>query len=162
MLFVIMSVSEDTEEALHDAEADADALFEAGSCTEVDVGDAAFVPSTSGCYELHFDTSADTSTYDIDVSGADHIVIFTEHNPVEFESDTHFLLTAAGEDIEAEHTVPEGDDDGHAGHDHGGSEDDAHAGHDHGGGDEPYEWAGIFDVSSVDSIQWVAQKVGGW
>ena len=181
MMFVVMSVSEDTEEALHGAEADADTLFETGSCTEVDVGDAAMVPSTSGCYELHFDTSVDTSTYDIDVSGVEHIVIFTEHLPTEFESDSHYLQTADGADVEPEHTVPEGDDDhadhdhddedDHAGHDHGDDAEDDHAGHDHGdeddhaghdhGEDEPYEWGGIFDVSEVDSIQWVAQKVDG-
>ena len=145
MGFVIMGVSSDSEDALEDAEGDADTLFDAGGCTEVDVGDAAIVPSTTGCYELHFDTSLDTSTYNIDITGLDYIVVFTEHFPTEFEYDTHFLLTAAGDDVEATHTHPEAGDDDHAGHDHGGS--------------EAYEWAGIFDVSDsapTNVVQWVS------
>ena len=126
MKFVIMAATSDSEEALEANEAYADALLEAGSCTELDAGDAA-IDTTMACYELHFDTSLDTSTYDIDVSGIDYITIFTEHDPSEFEADTHYLLTAAGDDVEAAHTLPEDgheDHDDHDGHDHG--EDDDH------------------------------------
>ena len=142
MKFIVLPSSSDSEEDLEAYEASADALLESGTCTEVDVGDAA-IAVTGVCYELHFDASADTSTYDIDVTGVDYIVIFTEHDPSEFEADTHYLLTDAGADVEAAHTLPE--DDEHAGHDHG----DDH------GEDEPYEWAGIFDVSADTTVRWV-------
>ena len=131
-----MTVSSDSEDALEDIEGDAEELLESDSCTEVDVGDAAIVPSSTGCYELHFDTSLDTSTYNIDVSGVDYIVIFTEHDPSEFEADTHYLLTTAGDDVEAAHTIPE---EGHDDHDHGHDDhmdEDDHAGHDHGEDDD--------------------------
>jgi len=125
MKFVVMTTTSDSEDDLEDTEAYADALLESGTCTEVDVGDAAITPAMA-CYELHFDTSVDTSTYDIDVTGVDYIAIFTEHDPSEFEADTHYLLTAAGTDVEAAHTLPEDghmDEDEHAGHDHGGNDD---------------------------------------
>ena len=161
MKFVVMGVASDSEEDLESAEADADTLLESGSCTEVDVGDAAIVPSTTACYELHFDASLDTSTYDLDVTGVDYVVIFTEHFPTEFEADTHYLQSAAGEDVEPAHTLPEDGD--HSGHDHGSDEDDEHAGHDHGGADShgAYEWAGIFDVSDsapTNIVQWVSHS----
>ena len=124
MKFIVLPSSSDSEEDLEAYEASADALLESGTCTEVDVGDAA-IAVTGVCYELHFDASADTSTYDIDVTGVDYIAIFTEHDPSEFEADTHYLLTAAGADVEAAHTLPE---DGHM--------DDEHAGHDHGENDD--------------------------
>eukprot|EP00620_Florenciella_sp_RCC1587_P018344 CAMPEP_0182577670 /NCGR_PEP_ID=MMETSP1324-20130603/38513_1 /TAXON_ID=236786 /ORGANISM="Florenciella sp., Strain RCC1587" /LENGTH=427 /DNA_ID=CAMNT_0024793525 /DNA_START=60 /DNA_END=1343 /DNA_ORIENTATION=+ len=128
MKFVVMATTSDSEDDLEDTEAYADALLESGTCTEVDVGDAAITPAAA-CYELHFDTSVDTSTYDIDVAGVDYIAIFTEHDPSEFEADTHYLLTAAGEDVEAAHTLPEdghGHMDDHAGHEHGGGDDHHH------------------------------------
>ena len=156
MRFVVMGADSDSEETLHGAEADADALFEAGSsCTEVDVGGEAIVPSTTACYLLHFNSSLETSTYDIDVSGADHIVIFTEHSPAEFEADTHYLLTADGDAVEASHELPADEEDDDAG-------DDAHAGHDHGGGadedDHQWEWAGVFDVLADSAVQWVGSR----
>ena len=103
------------------------------------MGDAAIVPSTSTCYELHFDTSVDTSTYDIDVTGVNFVAIFTAHSPYEFEADMHYLQDANG-DVEPTFEVSTTDD--HHGHDHGG-----HA---------AYEWAGSFDVHDHDMIQWVS------
>ena len=111
MKFVVIGTESDSEDALEDAEHDADMLLEAGSCTEVDVGDAAIVPSTSVCYELHFDLFSHESTYNIDVSGTDHIAIFAEHFPTEFERTTHYLVTTDGEDIEPVHELPEDHDD---------------------------------------------------
>ena len=79
MKFVIMSVAAASDEALEGAESDAEALLESGMPTEVDVGDAAIAPSSSACYELHFDVQSHESTYDIDTTGVDYIAIFTEH-----------------------------------------------------------------------------------
>ena len=113
---VILPASAATEAALHALETEAGHGF-AGSCIVVEVGET-ITPAEDTCYELHFDSTSDDSTFTIDASGAANVAIFAQHFPTEFERDTHYLQDASGTDIEP--AAEEGAGDGHAhGHDHG-------------------------------------------
>eukprot|EP00959_Pyramimonas_sp_CCMP1952_P392646 8227253-Pyramimonas_sp.AAC.2 len=109
-----------TKKQLHALEETAERLFEAGNCTEVEVGNA-FTPSNSKCYELHFGSHIGNDTlrndiggpallamvYDLDstffltTDSVAHVAIFTNHPPTEFERSQHYLRTSStGEDVE--------------------------------------------------------------
>ena len=91
-------------------------------CTPVQVGES-FGPfsATCECFQLVFDQNADTSMFSMNTANLEHIVLFAEHVPTEFERDMHYLQDSTGTDIEP--VVQEGG--GHHDHSHG-----------HGHGDE--------------------------
>ena len=57
------------------------------------------ISPTGSCFELHVGTGAD-STFNIDTSGIQGMVIYTQHVPMEFERDQHYLKNSVGADIE--------------------------------------------------------------
>lgn len=68
-------------------------------CEEV-VSGATLTPMPHKCYMLKFNEDLTDSHWDINTESTNALAIFTAHNPMEFERDTHFLQDPAGEDIE--------------------------------------------------------------
>ena len=57
-------------------------------------------PAEDGeCYLLVFEESADETRFTVDASGAENIAFFTEHTPTEFERDSHYFQTLAGDNV---------------------------------------------------------------
>lgn len=150
MKIVILETDDCDEEGIEAVEADAETMLD-GDCTDVANGETY---SPGACYRLVFDGDVDTTTYSIDIPAErrrledhDHghcFAIFTEHVPVEFEFDTHYLQDDAGANME-----PVAEEGGGGAHSHG-----------HGGG-SPVEWAGTFELVHGESYAWTAQKAGG-
>lgn len=141
MKVVVLSAPAATEAALEALEPEAEHGWDA-TCTEVDSGET-FAPTDDACFELHFDASADDTTFTISASGP--IAIFTEHMPSEFERDTHYLIDDHGHDVDPVATEGGGSGDSHG---HGSS------------AAASWEWGGIFATEAED-YTWRAQKVGG-
>ena len=147
MTFVALEADSCDEAGLEGKEADGEAAL-TGDCADLTNGGTIEIGT---CYTLIFDQDVDTSTWTIEVDHRrrrledhDHscVAMYTQHVPIEFEEDTHYLQLD-GEDVEP---IAEEGADGHA--------------HDHGGG-EAYEWAGTFELEHGESYTWIAQKVDG-
>jgi len=110
MDIVVMSTASDSEKALEDAEEIAEPLLEADSCTSW-TGASALTPSSSLCYNLVFASSAFETIYEINTAGVDHLAIFAEHFPTEFERTTHYLISSDGDDVEPVHELPHEEED---------------------------------------------------
>ena len=110
MTMVLLPATDSLEATLHGLEDDAADGFGHTPCTVVEPG-GTIVPATHACFELHFAVSGDT-TFTIDAESS-HFAIFTQHDPAEFECDTHYLTVSHGDhadDVEAAHTVSCGGD----------------------------------------------------
>ena len=110
MAIVLLPAADGTEATLHGLEDAAKDAFGHTPCTVVEPG-GTIVPATHTCFELHFE-GGDTSTFTIEAAGLSHLAIFTEHDPAEFERDTHYLTVSHGDhadDVEALHILSEGD-----------------------------------------------------
>ena len=118
MKVVMLPTSSPTESTLHTLESEAEHSFEE-TCTEVEPGET-ITPAEDACFELHLEGT--DSAFTIDTSGLSGLAIFTEHNPSEFERDTHYLTDSSGADVEAVAIIDEDTD--HSGHDHGGGSSD--------------------------------------
>ncbi len=103
MKIVMLPVSASTDEALEAAEAEAKHSFEE-TCTEKDHGET-IKPEEDKCWEIHFENANADTVIDINVAGIDHVAIFAEHKPSEFERDTHYLRDASGADVEYKHLL---------------------------------------------------------
>ena len=111
MKMVVMETTSAGEDDLETAATTANNLL-AGSCTAASDG-ATLSLSSSVCYTLTFNDESFESIFTIDTSSVTttSIAIFTEHDPGEFESTSHYLLATDGTEIEAEHELPEDHDD---------------------------------------------------
>ena len=142
-------------------------------CTEVDTNEL-IVPKEDVCYELHFDTRSWQSLFILNTAGVSNVAIFTQHDPSEFERDTHYLKNQHGCDVNPVHTHPESashDHDRrlseHANHNQGSTTDvcaganvssssHAHGEHEEEDSSSAWEWAGLFLVAK-DYYVWTAQ-----
>lgn len=115
MKMVVLPATAKTESELKSLETDVLHVFE-GPCVEVEAG-GTITPGKT-CYDLHFNTShtgLDVINYDgvplkmcydldtyyiIATPNINHVAIFTEHVPTEFERSQHYLKDKAGRDIE--------------------------------------------------------------
>lgn len=66
-------------------------------------------------YELTFDETKDSTSFNIEITQSGSYVFYTEHMPTEFESNEHFFKNSKNEDVEALAQEPAA---GHA-HNHG-------------------------------------------
>merc|ERR1712086_781960 len=99
MKLVMIATHTPTAATMQSLEGDAAVLIE-GNCTYVSSG-ATLTPTTSGvCYNLMFDSASNDSTFTLNTAGVAGIVFAAEHEPTEFERDTHYLYDSAGADIE--------------------------------------------------------------
>ena len=99
MKLVMIATHTPTAATMESLEGDAAVLIE-GNCTDVSSG-ATLTPTTSGvCYNLMFDSASEDSTFTLNTAGVAGIVFAAEHEPTEFERDTHYLYDSAGADIE--------------------------------------------------------------
>ena len=112
MAMVVMETPAASDSALEDASVTANTLLEAGGCTSVSDG-ATLSLSSAACYELNFNDDSFQTSFTIDLSSTSStaFAIFAEHDPVEFEKTSHYLLAIDGTDVEAEHELPEDDHD---------------------------------------------------
>ena len=140
MKYVALATTSGDEAGIEAVEGAGEAAL-GGDCADLASGGTIEVGT---CYTLVFDASADTSTWTI---AAEHgfVAMFTEHVPVEFERDTHYLQDASGGDVEP--LAEEGSD----GHDHGG----------HAAYEGAYEWVGVFELEHGETYAWTSQKVDG-
>ena len=101
MAIVLLPATDDAEATLHGLEDDAVDGFGHTPCTKVEPG-GTIVPKTHTCFELHFAGAGDTSTstFTIDADST-HLAIFTQHDPAEFERDTHYLTVPHGDHADA-------------------------------------------------------------
>jgi len=109
MAIVVLPATAGTDEELHSLESEAEHSFET-ECIEVDVGET-LTAAADVCYNLHFHEKLHTSSYVIDTTDADHIAIFAQHFPTEFERDRHYIQDLHGDDIEPLAELPEEEDD---------------------------------------------------
>mmetsp|Transcript_32434 Transcript_32434/g.60324 ORF Transcript_32434/g.60324 Transcript_32434/m.60324 type:complete len:455 (-) Transcript_32434:403-1767(-) len=120
MKFIIVELTNTSRAALMAAEEAAEELLEAQnlpvvrSTNQIPVGTAV---------TLEFDQSVGTSQFPISVEPSANnpnnaYGIFTEHGPLEFEFDQHYLIDSDGTDVEPEALMAEGDGE----HAHGHSE----------------------------------------
>ena len=155
MKVAILPAADGTSESLHALEAEGNHALNM-TCQEVDAGET-MVPQEDMCYELHFESAVWQSHFAINTSGLAHLAIFTEHDPTEFERDTHFLkVLATGTHLVPAHSLPDPEVAG--GHNH-----DSHppalppAASCTASG---FEWSAIFAVPKHEYI-WTAQKKAG-
>jgi len=76
-----------------------------GVCTPVD-GSGTLTPANATCLRLVFDDSAHLTLFKINTSAVSNVAIFSEHFPVEFERNSHYLKDVAGQDIEPGGELP--------------------------------------------------------
>ena len=100
----------------HSTEEAAASLIKSESCTIVEEGESLTPLLDAGsCFELHVGRGPD-SRFIIATEGISGLVVFTQHVPIEFERDQHYLQDSAGTDIEP--IVQEGGGGHGHGHDH--------------------------------------------
>lgn len=115
MKIAIITADGDGHEHLEAAETkfetSLETTWENNGCQETTTSSEDMTPSDSVCYKLDFDVTIFESIYTINVTGVNYIAFFAEHVPTEFESTTHYLLTADGDSVEPLHELPESHDD---------------------------------------------------
>jgi len=122
MRLVLFLTDAPEEAAIRSKEEAAESLIEGESCTIVEEGESMTPLLDAGsCFELHVGRGPD-SRFPIATEGISRLVVFTQHVPIEFERDQHYLQDSAGTDIEP--IVQEGGN----GHGHGHDHDDNHSG----------------------------------
>jgi len=123
MKIVLFSADAADAAAIESNEDTAAALIE-GECEDVAAGGTAEGPVTSDgvCYNLVVDEASEDSTFTINTEGVTSLLVYAEHNPMEFERDMHYLQDSAGADVEpAAQESAAGHDHDHN-HDHGDEE----------------------------------------
>ena len=108
MRVVLIPTTNPTIETMETLEESGEEMIESDSCKVVEDGEMMTPASDGSCFELHVNSAADDSMFDIDTSGMKGFVVFAQHFPTEFERDQHYLKDSAGTDIEPVDT--EGDD----------------------------------------------------
>lgn len=81
----------------------ANTIFETATC-EAKVNGETLTPSSTKCYRLTLTGDADV-VFTFDLTGMNHIAVYTAHVPLEFERDEHFFKDDHGDDIEPEATM---------------------------------------------------------
>lgn len=103
MIITLFPSDDGDDHALEEAEAEADHSAEDESaCTVVDKDSIAMVPAEDTCFKLTYDGDSTSTTFTIDVSGTDYLIMFAQHGPSEFEDSGNFL-TAGGAELVAMH-----------------------------------------------------------
>ena len=87
MKIVAYSATAGTYDALMSLEGQANTDL-AGTCTSVNSGGTIVLGT---CYDLQFSDPTDTTVTLTITGGTGHVAFFTEHVPIEFERDTHYL-----------------------------------------------------------------------
>ena len=106
MKIAILPAADNTKETLHALETEGLHALNM-TCVELDAGES-MVPMEDACQELHFEDDVWQSLFIINASRFTHFAIFTEHNPLEFERDSHYLkVLSTGADVEPAHELPE-------------------------------------------------------
>ncbi|KAL3921335.1 MAG: hypothetical protein SGPRY_004940, partial [Prymnesium sp.] len=103
MKMALLPAADDSEATLHVLEEEANHAFEE-NCTEVDSSGVLPV-QMDACVELHFDPNMWQTLFKLNATGVEHVAIFTQHAPSEFEATSHFLKDDHGDDVEAEHVI---------------------------------------------------------
>ena len=142
MKMVLLNAAGPTYVALTALETEANHGFNT-TCIEAEPGTVLIPALEDTCYNLHMEGGA-SATWTIPTANANHLAIFTEHQPSEFEADTHYLREGTT-DINPAALLSED------GHDHSG---EAH-------GDDAFEWAAVFDTDDGHNLTWTAQQVNG-
>ena len=97
--------------------------------------------ASNKAYILNFDQRKDKTVFNVEIKKEGKYAFFTEHMPFEFELDEHFFKDVVKADIEPISQEPDmGEDNNH--------------------GEEPFEWAGVFDLSP-GNYTWSFAKVDG-
>lgn len=105
MKMVLLPAADDSEATLHALEAEANHAFEE-TCTEVDSSGVLPV-QMDACVELHFDPNMWQTLFKLNATGVQHVAIFAQHFPTEFEATSHYLKDDHGDDIEPVHVISE-------------------------------------------------------
>jgi len=116
MKIVLFSADAADETTIESNEANAETLIE-GDCKDVMASGTIEGPITSdgACYKLVVDEDSDDSTFSIDTEGLTNLLVYAEHNPMEFERDRHYLYDSTEVDVEPAVQESAG---GHHDHDH--------------------------------------------
>lgn len=123
---LVFFVTADTSQSTIDAnKAAGETLLTSDGCTVVQAGETIgpFDADNGSCYRLTVGVDPD-SLFPMDTTDISGIVVFSQHHPIEFERDRHYLQDSAGVDIEP--VVEEALD---GGHDHDHDHDHDHAEH---------------------------------
>jgi zinc transporter ZupT len=99
MKFVMMAVTSSDAEGIEEVEDSVNMLFNS-SAIAVTTADQ-IVPDS--LLELQFDDASWISLFKLSVPTTGIYGIFTEHDPTEFESSSHYFKLLAGEEVEAEY-----------------------------------------------------------
>ena len=107
MLLAIVPISQNTEEALLAAKQTAESLpFTATNCPDVTPSEVLTPLAAGSCWNLVFDQTKYTSTFELELAGFADVAVFAEHFPTEFESGVHYLINIeTGEEIEPVHEL---------------------------------------------------------
>ena len=97
MKMVVYAMTGTEQSKLFNNKKAADTLMNNGPCPPKITGDSIPAPTAAGaCYTLTFPTT-DPSTTDfhltIATTGVAHVAFYTAHMPIEFERDTHYLMS---------------------------------------------------------------------
>ena len=101
MRVVLLPTTNPIIETMETLEESGEEMIESDSCKVVKDGEMMTPASDGSCFELHINSAADDSMFDIDTSGKKgFVVFFAQHFPTKFERDQHYLKDSAGTDIE--------------------------------------------------------------
>ena len=93
--------------------------------------------------KLMFNQASELTNFKINIDSPGTYVFYTEHSPYEFEADEHYLKDSNGTNVEPIKEDPEVE--------HNGT---------HGAGENPYEWAGAFNLG-IGTYNWSFAKIKG-
>jgi len=105
-IVVLPTAAKTFVDALHALEPVAEHSLNATNCVSVRTG-SVMTPAVNQCYLLHFNMKLHTSIFEVDTTNVDHIAIFAERKPTDFERDMHYLKDVLGTDIEPVAELPE-------------------------------------------------------